>query len=249
MAKFKKKQNQLKQVLEGLNYQNDKAAKEIEDKSKEAQVKSMQEKNTVEQYKTIVAEREKRVKQLEQELATLKENLNNQQLLNLNNTPQFFIHNQENENSFSNESEFVRPRPQSNSNRTRSDSVNEREVASASRNSMRNAKSRPASSTIANAAKIIENKKEVSIDFKLENNELKTLNKASEIERLRLTELVKTLQKRIEDLNDKSMDSENKLNEQRRRCANLEKQLEKSKLQDSKNSASNYIYFYSKFLF
>ena len=207
----------------------------------------MQEKNTVEQYKAIVAEREKRVKQLEQELASLKENMNNQQLIQMNNTPQFFINNQENENSFSNENEFVRGRPQStlvqntNSNRTRSDSINEREAASASRSSMRNPKSRPASSTIASATKIIENKKEVNIDYKLENNELKTLNKASEIERLRLTELVKTLQKRIEDLNEKSMDNENKLNEQRRRCANLEKQLEKSKLQDSKNSASNYL--------
>ena len=209
----------------------------------------MQEKNTVEQYKSIVAEREKRVKQLEQELASLKENMTNQQLIQMNNAPQFFINNQENENSFSNENEFVRARPQStlaqntNSNRTRSDSINEREAASASRSSMRNPKSRPASSTIASATKIIENKKEVNIDFKLENNELKTLNRASEIERLRLTELVKTLQKRIEDLNEKSMDNENKLNEQRRRCANLEKQLEKSKLQDSKNSASNFLNF------
>jgi len=32
---FKKKQNQLKNVLEGLNYQNEKVSKEVEDKSKE----------------------------------------------------------------------------------------------------------------------------------------------------------------------------------------------------------------------
>lgn len=32
---LKKKQNQLKNVLEGLNYQNEKVSKEVEDKSKE----------------------------------------------------------------------------------------------------------------------------------------------------------------------------------------------------------------------
>lgn len=78
--------------------------------------------------------------------------------------------------------------------------------------------------------------------MKLENNELKTLNKTSEIERMRLMELVKTLQKRIEEMNEKSMENENKLNEIRRRSAVLEKQIEKSKIQDSKNpSIYNYI--------
>lgn len=73
--------------------------------------------------------------------------------------------------------------------------------------------------------------------LKLENNELKTLNKTSEIERMRLMELVKSLQKRIEELNEKAMDNENKLNELRRKSVNLEKQIEKSKLQESKNTS------------
>ncbi len=104
------------------------------------------------------------------------------------------------------------------------------------RNSSKNIKStqRPSSVTNLNA-KLIEQKKENLQSLKLENNELKTLNKTSEIERMRLMELVKTLQKRIEELNEKSMENENKLNEIRRRSAVLEKQLEKSKIQDSKN--------------
>lgn len=109
------------------------------------------------------------------------------------------------------------------------------------RNSVRNlsgkpSNQRPQSVTNLNA-KLIEQKKENLTSLKLENNELKTLNKTSEIERMRLMELVKTLQKRIEDLNEKSIESENKLFELRRKSVNIEKQLEKSKLQDSKNSS------------
>ena len=86
----------------------------------------------------------------------------------------------------------------------------------------------------------IETRKEQSVDMKLENKELKILNKSSEVERLRLMELVKTLQKRVEELVDKTVTSDNQFNEMRRRCANLEKQLEKSKLGDSTKSASKY---------
>ena len=67
---------------------------------------------------------------------------------------------------------------------------------------------------------------------------------------MRLMELVKTLQKRIEELNEKSMENENKLNEIRRRSADLEKQLEKSKIQDSKNpSIYKTIFFNDKLIF
>jgi len=83
-------------------------------------------------------------------------------------------------------------------------------------------------------AKFIEQQKEKSKDLRLEISEMTTLYKTSEVERVRLLELVKTLQKRIEDLNEKAMDSENKLNEQRRRFASSEKQVERLKISDSK---------------
>ena len=84
----------------------------------------------------------------------------------------------------------------------------------------------------------IEMRKEQSVDMKLENKELKILSKSSEVERLRLMELVKTLQKRVEELVEKNITSDNQYNEMRRRCANLEKQLEKSKLGDSSKTSS-----------
>lgn len=95
-------------------------------------------------------------------------------------------------------------------------------------------------------AKLIDQQKENNknlTEYKLEISELTTLHKTSEIERVRLLELVKTLQKRIEDLNDKAMDNENKLNEQRRRCANYEKQIEKNKITDSKSQGEYLILF------
>ena len=98
---------------------------------------------------------------------------------------------------------------------------------------------RPSTTNSLLNAKTIDQKKVVdrcsSIDAQLENCELKTLYKTSEIERLRLLELVKSLQKRIEELNDKKLEAENRLNEERRRSANLEKQIEKLKIQDNKH--------------
>lgn len=97
---------------------------------------------------------------------------------------------------------------------------------------------RPSStSSLVNAKAVVEQKKENQIDLKLENSELKTLYKSSEIERVRLLELVKSQQKRIEELNEKTLETENRLNEERRRSANLEKQIERIKLIDTnKNS-------------
>ena len=103
------------------------------------------------------------------------------------------------------------------------------------------ASQRPASSSSLNA-KAIEQKKEKNLDLKLELVELKTLNKSTEIERVRLMELVKTLQKRIEELNEKYIENENKLNEQKRKCVSLEKQVEKLKIQDPKNPSIKKIF-------
>jgi hypothetical protein len=246
-----KKQAQLKDVVESLSKQNEASSKDMEEKTVEAQIKSMQEKNTIEQLKLIVNERERRVKQLEEEVKRLREtnNNSNQQI----NSERFFLAGQPpevtmviNKPNDVNDSEFLKSRPVSSSRKaagsslSRADSVNllEREISS-SRHAIRSGKpqsggnQRPASSL---NAKAIEQKKEASVDFKLENCELKTLYKTSEIERLRLLELVKSLQKRIEDFNERSLENENKLNEERRRSVNLEKQMEKLKLADNNNN-------------
>lgn len=195
----------------------------------------MQDKNTLDHLKSIVAEREEKVKQLEKELESLREGSVS--------SKEFFIHKPQIEPitsphvdfnqrpSSSSNNCFLKPRSESNSF-TERDSNLDRNLLS--RNSAKNEKklNRPPSVSNLNA-KAIEQKKENLTSLKLENNELKTLNKTSEIERMRLMELVKTLQKRIEDLNEKSMENENKLNEFRRKSVNLEKQLEKAKLQSA----------------
>lgn len=58
-----------------MSVQNEQASKEIDDKVKEVQIKSMQEKNTVEQLKNIIAERDRRINQLEEDLEDLRENM------------------------------------------------------------------------------------------------------------------------------------------------------------------------------
>lgn len=104
----------------------------------------MQEKNTIEQMKLIIFEREKRVKELEEELTKFKEkfysNFNNHNHNNNNpaSNETFFLNDTTNHQVKieSNESEFLKARPMSSSrsntasnNLNRTDSMLEREIS------------------------------------------------------------------------------------------------------------------------
>ncbi|XP_018122555.1 coiled-coil domain-containing protein 13 isoform X2 [Xenopus laevis] len=65
--------------------------------------------------------------------------------------------------------------------------------------------------------------------------EYRTLCQAAEVERDRLMELVSVLQRRAEESNEKLMAAEKKLQEERRRCVFLERQAEKLKMDTAKN--------------
>lgn len=98
------------------------------DPPKKAQVKTMQEKNTIEQMKLIISERERRVRELEEELKRVKETLYS----NFNNQ------SGNKEVTINHESEFIKSRPMSSSRPTtgtpntlnRADSMLEREISS-----------------------------------------------------------------------------------------------------------------------
>ncbi|XP_042715896.2 coiled-coil domain-containing protein 13 isoform X10 [Chrysemys picta bellii] len=66
--------------------------------------------------------------------------------------------------------------------------------------------------------------------------EYKALCHAAEVERERLTELVTVLQKRVVESSDKVLEAEKKLQEERRRSVILEQHLEKMKMDAGKNS-------------
>ncbi|XP_067824260.1 coiled-coil domain-containing protein 13 isoform X2 [Heptranchias perlo] len=70
--------------------------------------------------------------------------------------------------------------------------------------------------------------------LQLQCTEFKAFYQAAEVERDKLTELVTILQKRLEDSNDKILEAEQKLLEQRRRSVILEQQLGKAKLDAGK---------------
>ena len=102
----------------------------------------MQEKNTIEQMKLIIVEREKRVKELEEELVKLKETIYSNFNNNTNNpisNQTFFLNDPIQHNSQvkteSTESEFLKSRPLSSSrlktdkaNLNRTNSMFEREI-------------------------------------------------------------------------------------------------------------------------
>ncbi|XP_053872639.1 coiled-coil domain-containing protein 13 isoform X2 [Malaclemys terrapin pileata] len=68
--------------------------------------------------------------------------------------------------------------------------------------------------------------------------EYKALCHAAEVERDRLTELVTVLQKRVVESSDKVLEAEKKLQEERRRSVILEQHLEKMKMDAGKNTNS-----------
>ncbi|XP_043546746.1 coiled-coil domain-containing protein 13 [Chiloscyllium plagiosum] len=70
--------------------------------------------------------------------------------------------------------------------------------------------------------------------LQLQCTEYKAFYQAAEVERDKLTELVTILQKRLEDSNDKILETEQKLLEQRRWSVTLEQQLGKAKLDAGK---------------
>ncbi|XP_004915640.1 coiled-coil domain-containing protein 13 isoform X1 [Xenopus tropicalis] len=65
--------------------------------------------------------------------------------------------------------------------------------------------------------------------------EYRTLCQAAEVERDRLMELVSVLQKRVEESNEKLLGAEKRLQEERRRCVLLEQQAERLKMDTAKN--------------
>nr|XP_003930910.2 coiled-coil domain-containing protein 13 [Saimiri boliviensis boliviensis] len=68
--------------------------------------------------------------------------------------------------------------------------------------------------------------------------EVKALWQAAEVERDRLSEFVTVLQKRVEESSGKLLESERKLQEERHRTVLLEQQLEKTRLEPGRASAS-----------
>ncbi|XP_061443333.1 coiled-coil domain-containing protein 13 [Rhineura floridana] len=72
--------------------------------------------------------------------------------------------------------------------------------------------------------------------LKIQITEYKALCQAAEVERDRLIELVNILQKRVDDSTTKTWEAEKKLQEQERRCVILEQQFEKLKMESGKNS-------------
>ncbi|KAM4705197.1 coiled-coil domain-containing protein 13 [Rhinophrynus dorsalis] len=71
-----------------------------------------------------------------------------------------------------------------------------------------------------------------------QNTEYRALCQAAEVERDRLMELVSVLQRRVEDSNEKVLNTERKLQEERRRSVLLEQQIEKIKMDVGSNAGA-----------
>ncbi|KAM5158323.1 coiled-coil domain-containing protein 13 [Mantella aurantiaca] len=77
-----------------------------------------------------------------------------------------------------------------------------------------------------------------SSELRAQNAEYRALYQAAEVERDRLIELVSILQRRVEESNMKALEAEKKLQEERRRSVHQEQQLEKIKMDIAKNGAT-----------
>ncbi|XP_018414141.1 PREDICTED: coiled-coil domain-containing protein 13 [Nanorana parkeri] len=77
-----------------------------------------------------------------------------------------------------------------------------------------------------------------SSELRAQYAEYRALCQAAEVERDRLMELVSVLQRRVEENNMKALEAEKKLQEERRRSVHLEQQLERIKMDAAKNGAT-----------
>lgn len=75
-------------------------------------------------------------------------------------------------------------------------------------------------------------------NLKLEITEYKVLCKAMQVERDRLIELIATLQKRVDESMSKVLEAEKKFEDHQHKYSNLEQQFEKLKVESGKNSSA-----------
>ncbi|XP_052092263.1 coiled-coil domain-containing protein 13-like [Mytilus californianus] len=219
-------QAQLQKMLEQTSETKTLTEVDSREKVKQMEMKKQHDNNIVQQLKIIVAEKETKVHALEDEIKQLKLNhLQKAQMENANmlfqpsNRPQSTNENVELEFRLSS----VTPTDSRMSDRP--PTVNS--MLESARSQSRKSLVRESSFTVNNLDKRAVN------ELTYQCQEYKTLMQVADVEREKLSELVQVLQKRSDESTQKVADVQNELINQRKKNALLEKQIGKSKIEQS----------------
>lgn len=219
-------QAQLQKMLEQTSETKTLTEVDSREKVKQMEMKKQHDNNIVQQLKIIVAEKETKVHALEDEIKQLKLNhLQKAQMENANmifqpsNRPQSTNENVELEFRLSS----VTPTDSRLSDRP--PTVNS--MLESARSQSRKSLVREPSFTVNNLDKRAVN------ELTYQCQEYKTLMQVADVEREKLSELVQVLQKRSDESTQKVADVQNELINQRKKNALLEKQIGKSKIEQS----------------
>lgn len=221
-------QAQLQKQLEQTSETRKMNEVDSQEKVKQMEMKKQHDNNIVSQLKIIVAEKEAKVHTLEDEIRQLK--LNHIQKAQLENANMLFQPSNRPPSSNENvELEFrlssVTPTESRMSDRP--PTVNSR--MDSARSQSRKSLVQTPSFTMNNVDKRAVN------ELTYRCQEYKTLMQVADVEREKLAELVQVLQKRSDESTEKWANVQNELLNQRKKNALLEKQIGKSKIEQSKN--------------
>ncbi|KAK6180709.1 hypothetical protein SNE40_008710 [Patella caerulea] len=225
-----RQQSQLKEMLDTSNSHQKQNNLNQQDMLNELSIKSQQDHNIVEQLKTIVAEKEFKVHRLEEEINSLKlqhlQKIQDEGRSNISNTSRPFTSTNHDNLVL----QSVTP-PGTGSRR------DERPPTVAGR--VESARSLPSRSSVRppSASHVSSNQETEALQYQCQ--EYKILMQTADVEKEKLAELVKILQKRIEEAVLKHNESQTELINQRRNNALLEKQLAKYKVDQNKFAKGN----------
>ncbi|XP_063422846.1 coiled-coil domain-containing protein 13-like [Mytilus trossulus] len=222
-------QAQLQKMLEQTSETKTLTEVDSREKVKQMEMKKQHDNNIVQQLKIIVAEKETKVHSLEDEIKQLK--LNHLQKAQMENANMLFQPSNRPQSSNENvELEFrlssVTPTDSRMSDRP--PTVNS--ILDSARSHSRKSLVREPSFTVNNLDKRAVN------ELTYQCQEYKTLMQVADVEREKLSELVQILQKRSDESTQKVADVQNELINQRKKNALLEKQIGKSKIEQSSKS-------------
>ncbi|XP_064644578.1 coiled-coil domain-containing protein 13-like [Lineus longissimus] len=230
-----KQQTQLKLMLDETTNLQKQTEDFSEKKVKELEQRSQQDSNIVEQLKRIVADKEAKVKQFEEEIRQMK--LNSLQKAQNNGVGSLFESRPS--TAASQIPVAVTVLPERRESVMIMESVSPPASRQSSRAQSRMTDSRRSSRPMSRLQSTGAANKEVE-EYRVQLQEYKSMQLAAEVERDKLAELVKLLQQRLNESTQKATESQTDLQNQKRRNVALEKQLGKAKIEQKQAASLGY---------
>ncbi|KAM7174451.1 coiled-coil domain-containing protein 13 isoform 2-T2 [Macrochelys suwanniensis] len=226
-------QKQMHEILKHLSLQEEKNKESQQSLGQHLNSEAQKQSSLIGQLQQMVAEREARIKELEEEMGLLtlqhqKKETTEEGSSDVADTPS---------SEHLEEQSFALMRPPASVGDHVGRNGSARTVSKMGHTLVESAATKPSppSNSVA-SGRIADTESPDLKVLQTQITEYKALCHAAEVERDRLTELVIVLQKRVVESSDKVLEAEKKLQEERRRSVILEQHLEKMKMDAGKNT-------------